>query len=77
MEKAGVTERKQEKGTGQSVCIREEQAWENGEKGEERDQPHVSKLLVSMLGWLSLNHCSLGHLLNCSPSFCGGLCLKD
>lgn len=51
-------ERRQRKGPGESVCIREEQAWKNGEEGERRDQPHVGKLLVGMLGWSSPDHFS-------------------
>lgn len=31
-------------------------------RGEKRDQAHVSKLLLSMLGWPSPNHCGLAHL---------------
>lgn len=47
------------------------------EKGEKSDQPHLSKLLVSQLGWSSSDHHSPGHLLNCSPVFCGGVCIED
>lgn len=47
------------------------------EKGEKSDQPHVSKLPVSQLGWPSSDHQSPGHLLSCSPIFCGGVGIKE
>lgn len=47
------------------------------EKDEKSDQPCVRKMLVSQLGWSSSGHHSLGHLLICSPIFCGGACIED
>lgn len=74
--KAGVTARRQEKGRGECMC-RMDFIQDAHEKGEKSDQPHVSKLPVSQLGWPSSDHQSPGHLLSCSLIFCGGVGIKD